>query len=618
MGGGNKVGVVTILAEFSLPQTEIAKLVVRQAGDRESPREGNMASLPAYRVEAPDILRIEMPKMVPAPPYALDTYDVLRIGVVGTLPNQAFEGYFVVEAEGIVTLGPAFGRVRVAGMTVEAARAAITAKLKQVLKEPKVSVQLATTARNSPVTGDYLVGPDGTINLRHYGVLRVAGKTVPEIRTALNKHLSRYFESPNASVEVRQFNSKVFYVIALTEGIDRDNIHRVPITGNETALDALSAVGGISQVSSTKIWIARPAADGFGREQILSVDYEAITRRASSATNYQIMPGDRVFVVTKRNAQAAPAARADVSAESTPAGGRRTADIDDEAAKPQSDAATLNIIRPLDVLKIDAIGTLPDQPIRGLYLVEPNGQVALGAAYGRTDVGGLTWEQAESKITQHLKTVLENPTVQVTLARRGGPWREAVLPKMPYKIGVFDVLQVRVLGTLPDQPIDGYFLVESPGTLALGPAYGRVQVKGLTTDAAEKAIETTLKETLQKPEVFVAWARSADQKEQWQEVAPPKASFTISPGTLLSIHASGTLVNQPINGTYTVEGGGTVALGPAYGRAQVKGLALEAAETAIQKKLQEVLSKPDVQVTFAGWKNDDDTPSRRKNDTLPK
>ena len=75
-----------------------------------------------------------------------------------------------------------------------------------------------------------------------------------------------------------------------------DNIRRVPITGNDTVLDALSAVNGLSQVSSAKVWVARPAPGGFGCEQILPVDYAAITHGGSTATNYQIMPGDRVFV----------------------------------------------------------------------------------------------------------------------------------------------------------------------------------------------------------------------------------------------------------------------------------------------------------------------------------
>jgi polysaccharide export outer membrane protein len=261
----------------------------------EPPREISMVSLPSYRVEPPDILTIEMLKMVPLPPYRVDIYDVLQIRVLGTLLDQPIDGFFLVESEGIVTLGPAYGRVRVAGMTIEQATETISNKLKEVLQRPEVSVQLARTAGTAPVGGEYLVGPDGTINLRQYGTLPVAGKTITEIKLDLQKHLAQYFDSPEVAVDVRQFNSKVFYVITEGAGLG-DNIRRVPITGNDTVLDALSAINGLSQVSSAKMWIARPAPGGFGCEQILPVDYVSIAQGGSSATNYQLMPGDRLFI----------------------------------------------------------------------------------------------------------------------------------------------------------------------------------------------------------------------------------------------------------------------------------------------------------------------------------
>jgi len=259
------------------------------------PRELEMMSQPAYRVEPPDLLVIEMLKMVPLPPYRIDIYDVLQIRAVGTLLDQPLDGFFLVEGEGIVTLGPAYGRVRVAGMTVEQAADVIRHKLEEVLQRPEVSVQLARTAGTAPLTGEFLVGPDGTVNLKQYGVLHVAGKTVTEIRLELQKHLAQYFDTPEVSVDVRQFNSKVFYVITEGAGMG-DNVRRVPSTGNDTVLDALSAVNGLSQVSSAQIWIARPAPGAFGCEQILPVDYAAIAKGGSTATNYQIMPGDRLFI----------------------------------------------------------------------------------------------------------------------------------------------------------------------------------------------------------------------------------------------------------------------------------------------------------------------------------
>jgi polysaccharide biosynthesis/export protein len=261
----------------------------------EPPRERSMVSLPSYRVEPPDFLQIEMLKLVPLPPYRIDIYDVLQIRVLGTIIDQPIEGFYLVEGEGIVSLGPAYGTVRLAGMTIEEATEAITRKLQDVLAKPDVSVQLARTAGTQPITGQYMIAPDGTINLRQYGLLYVAGKTVTEIRLDLQKHLSQYFDSPEASVDVIAYNSKVFYVITEGAGLG-DNVRRVPITGNETVLDALSIVNGLSQVSSTTIWIARPAPGGFGCEQILPVDYDAITRGGVAATNYQIMPGDRVFI----------------------------------------------------------------------------------------------------------------------------------------------------------------------------------------------------------------------------------------------------------------------------------------------------------------------------------
>ena len=43
-----------------------------------------------------------------------------------------------------------------------------------------------------------------------------------------------------------------------------------------------------------------------------------------------------------------------------------------------------------------------------------------------------------------------------------------LVPLPPYRAEVFDVLQIRVANTLPDQPIDNYFMIEAEGTINLG------------------------------------------------------------------------------------------------------------------------------------------------------
>ena len=261
----------------------------------EIPREMSKISLPAYQIEPPDLLQVEVVKMVPLPPYRLESYDVLQVQVMGTLLDQPIDGYYLIEAEGIINLGPAYGTVRVAGMTVEEAKAAVTNQLMNTLREPQVSVQLARTGGTQQISGIYLVAPDGTINMKQYGAVPVAGKTMLEARLAIQRQLSQFFDSPEVAVDMAGYNSKVYYIITEGAGMG-DNVVRVPVTGNETLLDAISQVGGLSQLSSKKIHIARPAPGNSGCEQILPVDWVAISRGGVTSTNYQLFPGDRVFI----------------------------------------------------------------------------------------------------------------------------------------------------------------------------------------------------------------------------------------------------------------------------------------------------------------------------------
>ncbi|MBN1395161.1 MAG: polysaccharide biosynthesis/export family protein [Pirellulales bacterium] len=277
--------------------------------------------------------------------------------------------------------------------------------------------------------------------------------------------------------------------------------------------------------------------------------------------------------------------------------------VDTPTSQAQPDLQLTDTFQPLDVVQIRALGTLIDQPIDGFYIVEPDGDVALGPIYGRANINGLNAEKAEEKIVEQLNKTVTHAEVQVTLARRGGKWHKAEFSKQPYKIAPLDVLHIRVAGTLLDQPIDGFFLVENAGTLPLGPAYGRMHVKGLTIEEAEKAVREQLAKVLAKPEVQVTLPDYPGKSPalEWREAPMPKSPYKITPGDLLFVDVAGTLLDQPIQGVCLVERAGTIALGPAYGRAEIKGLSLEEAEQAIKKKLKEVVATPEVSLTLAGW-----------------
>ena len=115
-----------------------------------------------------------------------------------------------------------------------------------------------------------------------------------EAKNAIEDYLGRYLDRPEISMNLFAYNSKVYYVVIQGAGLG-DGVFRFPITGNETVLDAISQTQGLEQVSSKKIWIARPSRDS-GNVKVLPVDWFAVTERGSAETNYQILPGDRVFV----------------------------------------------------------------------------------------------------------------------------------------------------------------------------------------------------------------------------------------------------------------------------------------------------------------------------------
>ena len=291
------------LDSYEIPQGQFAPApIVEHDGIQQPsapPAELAKVSLPDYIIEPPDILLIEGIRVVPKPPYEIQPQDILQIVVLGTTPDRPIAGQFLVEPSGIVNLGPGYGSVQVAGLTTDEAAEAIRKLLLRDLNSAEVAVSLFQMAGQVLITGEHLVGPDGTVNLGLFGRIYVAGMSLDQARAAIEEQLSEHFEDPKISLDVFVYNSKFFYVINEGAGFG-ETVARIPITGNETVLDAIAAVGGLDQTASTKLWISRPAPAGTACDQVLPIDWRAITRGAATSTNYQLLPGDRLFIAQDR------------------------------------------------------------------------------------------------------------------------------------------------------------------------------------------------------------------------------------------------------------------------------------------------------------------------------
>jgi polysaccharide biosynthesis/export protein len=265
-------------------------------GDPNAPRELAMVPHPGYVIESPDILLIDAIRMVPKPPYRIAPLDSVVIQVTDIPAEEPINALFTVEADGTVNLGYSYGSVFVSGKTLPGARAAIEELLKSAkLKDPHVRVSMGQTAALQQIRGEHLVRPDGTVSLGKYGSVQVSGLLIEDAKKAIEAHLARFLLDPEVSVDVGAYNSKTYYIVTDGGGFG-EQVYRFPSTGKETVLDALSQINGLPIVAcKRRIWIARPTPAG-ACYKVLPIDWMSITRLGTTATNYQVLPGDRIFV----------------------------------------------------------------------------------------------------------------------------------------------------------------------------------------------------------------------------------------------------------------------------------------------------------------------------------
>ena len=223
-----------------------------------APTEKEKTSLPAYTIEPPDILFIEVVRLVPKPPYHIQATDTLSVEM---------EGLFSENAAARQPLSGRFGRTHRPGTAIRQGQsqrhdrgAGGRSHPPGAVEDQQGTARLGATRLVQRFTaGDRSAPgrPDGTVNLGTYGQVYVSGMTMEEATEAIRVQLAKFLDAPQVSVSVYAYNSKVYYVI--TEGAGSgDQVARLPITGNETVLDAISQINGLSRLSSKNVWIARP------------------------------------------------------------------------------------------------------------------------------------------------------------------------------------------------------------------------------------------------------------------------------------------------------------------------------------------------------------------------
>jgi polysaccharide export outer membrane protein len=244
------------------------------------PTELNPVTLPEYVIEPPDVLVIEA--------------RVKRVNV----PER------LVKIRGLLKTNKDED-----GTNLTAERRQKLEEEKQQLEAEKVEYTGETEPLPyNPIQNQFQVRPDGSVYLGAYGSVQVAGLTTNQARLAIRSVLARQInydaggtkeDSVLVLVDVVQYNSKTYYVITDGGGAG-ERVAEFPITGKEFVSTAIARIGGLPEEASRRnIWVARRTPK-LNDEQILPVDWVGITQWGVTSTNYQLFPGDRVYVKAQR------------------------------------------------------------------------------------------------------------------------------------------------------------------------------------------------------------------------------------------------------------------------------------------------------------------------------
>lgn len=144
------------------------------------------------------------------------------------------------------------------------------------------------------IPADQTVLADGTVDLAGYGRVIVAGLTIESAEQLVEDAIANVENEPiQVNVQLLE-NVHRYYVLG-----EVASPGSYPLTGFETVLDGIVAAGGLTEDSAPcKVLLSRPTPPPSCRV-VLPICYREITQLGDTTTNYQLQPGDRIYVATR-------------------------------------------------------------------------------------------------------------------------------------------------------------------------------------------------------------------------------------------------------------------------------------------------------------------------------
>jgi polysaccharide export outer membrane protein len=140
------------------------------------------------------------------------------------------------------------------------------------------------------VSTGHLVDNNGNLFFPQIGMVHVAGRTLPEIRSIFTKRLAKFIPNPQLDVGVAAYRSQHVYVLGEVKNPKAISITDVPLE----LIEAVTLAGGFTKDANTRnVFLTRD-------KQTYYIDIEAIYEKGDLTQNYILKQGDVLQVPENR------------------------------------------------------------------------------------------------------------------------------------------------------------------------------------------------------------------------------------------------------------------------------------------------------------------------------
>jgi len=147
--------------------------------------------------------------------------------------------------------------------------------------------------KEEALTKSLVVLPDGYIHFPLIGEIRAAGKTVADIREEIKQKISVYAPDPVLSVEVRQVNSMIIFVLGRV-----NNPGKFAVNAKTNVLQGIAMAGGLNPFAKRndiKV-IRQDGGKGSDKTQTFPFRYDDVADGKSLEQNIWLQRGDVILV----------------------------------------------------------------------------------------------------------------------------------------------------------------------------------------------------------------------------------------------------------------------------------------------------------------------------------